>query len=209
MRRRLLLTGVASLAGCSVLPSQPYLQKRDWPLTLRRPETLPPRRGGRTLLVRTTLAAPGLEARGLQWLVKDGSVHVDFYDQWSVPPAQAVEDSLRQWLADAGVFGAVLGPGSRMNADLALETELTTLVADPATSTARAGLALVLLDQRPSPMKVLLQKTEVAEAPLSKEDPPAMVQALLAALADMLRQTEHDVAEAAREAACDTCRPLR
>ena len=41
------------------------------------------------------------------------------------PPAQAVEDGLRQWLAATGLFGAVLAPGSRLAADLVLEGDLT------------------------------------------------------------------------------------
>ena len=136
--------------------------------------------------------------RGLQWLQRDGSLHVDFYEQWAVPPAQAVEDDLRQWLADAGLFRAVLAPGSRLNADLVLEGELDVFSADLATGVARAALALVLLDQRPNPTKVLLQKTESAEVKLTGTDPPAMVEALKAALVAVLGQSERDIAAAIR-----------
>jgi cholesterol transport system auxiliary component len=198
MRRRWLLAGGAALAGCSVLPQQPYVQRRDWPLDVRRTPALPPRPRGRVLLVRAVRAAPGLEARGLQWLQRDGSVHVDFYEQWAVPPAQAVEDDLRQWLAGAGLFSAVLAPGSRLTADLVLEGELNAFSADLNAGVARASLALVLLDQRPSPIKVLLQKTESAEVKLTGTEPPAMVDSLKAALVEVLRQTEGDMAAATR-----------
>ena len=139
MRRRIWLGGAAALAGCSVLPKEPYVEKRDWPLAVRRPAVLPARHGGPVLLVRTIQAAPGLESRGLQWLLPDGSLHIDYYEQWAVPPAQAVEDSLRQWLSDAGLFAAVVGPGSRLTADLVLEGELSTFVGDPGAGVARAG----------------------------------------------------------------------
>jgi cholesterol transport system auxiliary component len=198
MRRRWLLAGGAALAGCSVLPQQPYVQRRDWPLDVRRTPALPPRPRGRVLLVRAVRAAPGLEARGLQWLQRDGSVHVDFYEQWAVPPAQAVEDDLRQWLAGAGLFSAVLAPGSRLTADLVLEGELNAFSADLNAGVARASLALVLLDQRPFPIKVLLQKTESAEVKLTGTEPPAMVDSLKAALVEVLRQTEGDMAAATR-----------
>ena len=65
-------------------------------------------RGGRVLLVRTMRPAPGLEARGLQWLQRDGSVHVDFYEQWAVPPAQAVEDDAAAMAGGCGAVRAVL-----------------------------------------------------------------------------------------------------
>lgn len=196
MKRRVLLAGAAALGGCSVLPSQPYLQRREWPLVVRRPDVRPPRTGGRVLLVRTVGAAPGLEARGVQWLLADGSVHVDYYDQWAVPPAQAVEDDLRRWLADAGLFAAVVGPGSRLDADLVLEGELTALVGEPAVGRARASLALVLLDQRAGGAKIRLQRTETATAPLASADPARVVAALTAAVGAVLGQAETAVAGA-------------
>jgi ABC-type uncharacterized transport system auxiliary subunit len=150
------------------------------------------------LLVRSVHAAPGLEERGLQWLQRDGSLHIDFYEQWAVQPAQAVEDDLRQWLAGGGLFAAVLAPGSQLNADLVLEGELNAFSADLNADVARVSLALVLLDQRPSPIKVLLQKTETAEVKLSGKDPPAIVNSMKAALVEVLTQAERDIAAAVR-----------
>ena len=115
MNRRWLLAGLAALGGCSVLPNAPYPQRREWPLTVRRSPALPPNPGGPVLLVRMMTAAPGLEARGLQWLLPDGSLHVDFYEQWAVPPAHAAEAALRQWLAESGAVrcgGRARQPGA-------------------------------------------------------------------------------------------------
>ncbi|HEY2621330.1 MAG TPA: ABC-type transport auxiliary lipoprotein family protein [Acetobacteraceae bacterium] len=198
MRRRWLLAGVAALTGCSVLPQTPYVQRRDWPLDVRRPSVSPRNPRGRVLLVRSVRAAPGLEARGLQWLQRDGSVHVDFYEQWAVPPAQAVENNLRQWLADAGLFSAVVAPGSRLNADFVLEGELDVFVADLSAGVGRAALAVVLLDQRQGATRVLLQRTETGEVRLANDEAPAIAEAMKAALGEMLRRTETDVATAIR-----------
>ena len=200
MMRRVWLAGAAALTGCSVLPQQPYTQKRNWPLLARRPAALPPRSAGPVLLVRSFQAAPGLESRGLQWKLPDGSVHVDYYEQWAVPPAQAVEDALRLWLADAGLFAAVVAAGSQLPADLTLEGELTEFQGDPQAGVARAALALVLLDKRPQPVRVLLQKTESATAPLVDTQPPSVVRALQAALGEVLRQTEQSLTSAALRA---------
>jgi len=214
MRRRRLLGGMAGTAlatalgggGCSVLPSQPYLQRRDWPLVVRRSEEsagpVPVvsrpvgRGGGLMLLVRTVQAGPGMEARGLQTLQQDGSLKTDFYEQWVVPPAEAVDDDLRRWLADSGLFAAVVGPGSRIIADLVLEGELLALHADLASMAARATLALVLIDQRPGSARIGLQRTVAASARLEGTDPPALARAQVAAVAAMLRETEADLAGA-------------
>ena len=134
----------------------------------------------------------------MQWLLPDGSVHVDFYEQWAVPPAQAVENDLRQWLTDAGLFSAVVATGSRLNADFVLEGELDTFVADLNAATGRAALALVLLDQRRGSTKVLLQRTESADVRLAAKEPPAIADAMKAAIVEVLRRTEADVAAAVR-----------
>ena len=118
-RRRAVLASLLGLGGCG-LSQRPYLERRQWPLIVRRPAALPARARGRVLLVRSIRAGPGLEARGLQSLQPDGSVKVDFYEEWAVPPAQAIEDDLRQWLAASGLFAAVLAPGSQLPADLVM-----------------------------------------------------------------------------------------
>jgi ABC-type uncharacterized transport system auxiliary subunit len=105
---------------------------------------------------------------------------------------------VRRWLSDSGLFSAVLAPGSRLNADMTLEGELTQFTADLNTGTARAALSLVLLDQRPNPYKVLLQKTESATANLAGTDPVSIVAAQKAALVEVLQQMEVDVAAQVR-----------
>src|SRR5450759_2112909 len=107
MRRRGVILLPALLAACG-LAERPYAERRQWPLLLRRPQSLPPRPGGPVLEVRTLRAGPGLEARGLQSLEPDGSIRTAFYEEWAVPPAQGAEDALRLWLADCGRFAAVL-----------------------------------------------------------------------------------------------------
>jgi len=198
MRRRSVLALLAATGGCSLLPSAPYVQRRDWPLDVQRPSTAQPRRNGRVLLVRSIRAGPGLDERGLRWLQRDGSLHVDFYEQWAVPPAQAMESDLRQWLADAGLFRAVIAPGSRLNADYVLEGALDAFAADLNANLARVALALVLLDHRQGSAKVLLQRTIAAEARLAGTEPPAIADAMKAALTDVLGQTETVIAAAVR-----------
>jgi hypothetical protein len=201
MKRRLLLGAalggaMLGLAACSVVPQPPYVQRRAWPLVVQRPQPLPRRASGPVLLVRSVLAGPGLDVRGLQLLQPDGSVHVDFYEQWAVPPAEGVEASLREWLAGSGLFAAVLGPGSDVSASLVLEATLLALIAEPARQRARAALAIVLAERGTLANRVLLQAAITGTAPLASAEPPAQVAAERAALADAFRQIEQRVAAA-------------
>ncbi|HSU04268.1 MAG TPA: ABC-type transport auxiliary lipoprotein family protein [Acetobacteraceae bacterium] len=192
--RRFAVFGTAALAGCSVLPQPKYVQQTQWPLVVRRPESLPPRAKGHVLVVRDIRPAAGLEQRGLQWLLPDGSVHVDFYNQWAVPPAQALTDDLRQWLAASGLFAAVVAPDSGLTPDMTLEGQLTAFIADPRVLNAHAALAIVLLNQHPVPAKVLLQRTITADSRMATGTPSGVVDALRAALGTVLRGTEAAVA---------------
>lgn len=189
MRRRLLLASALLAPACSVLPAQPLTERREWPLVVDRPERRPPRVRGPVLLVRGVQAGPGLSQRGLQWLQPDGSVRIDFYEQWAVPPAQGLEASLRAWLAASGLFAAVLAPGSRMRADWVLETELTLLLADVPAQQARAALSAVLIDERGGSRPVR-QEMLRGQAPLPGTDVPGVVGAELRAVAHVLDQVE-------------------
>src|ERR1700689_4623354 len=183
MMRRGLVGGLLATAfaatlggsGCSILPTQAYLERRDWPLAVRRPTDLPTnslggaaggRSRGSVLLVRQVQAGPGMDTPGLQTLQRDGSLQTAYYERWAVPPAQGIDDDLRRWLAASGLFGAVIMTGSRVNPNLVLESELEALNADLATMTARAALSLVLSDQRGGAARILLQKTATASVKL-------------------------------------------
>ena len=194
MRRRAFLAGVLAVSGCG-LSERPYAEKREWPLSVSRGAAAPPRADGRILLVRDLQAAPGLQARGLQTLQADGSVRTDFYEEWAVPPAEGIGSTLRQWLAESGLFAAVIAPGSRLAARLVLEGTLTALLADAAKGTGRATLALVLIDERPGARRILMQRRFTAERPLPPAaDSPAIATVLRACLRDVLEQVEAAVA---------------
>lgn len=190
-RRTLLATLPLAFSGCG-LSQRPYLERRQWPLIVRRPVALPPRPGGRVLLVRAIRAAPGLDVRGLQTMRADGSLAADFYEEWLVPPAEAIEDDLRQWLAASGAFSAVLAPGSRLPADQVLEGDLTAFWADLATMRARMTLGIVLLDQNRAngTVRIQTQQTFTSETPLAATDAPAVAAALRTAVSDVLGQIE-------------------
>ena len=188
-RRSLLGTLSLLLSGCG-LSERPFIERRQWPLAVVRPSIRPGLPGGIVLEVRALRAAPDLDRRGLLDLPADGSIRVNFYEEWSGPPAQAVEASLRQWLAQSGRFAAVVAPGDRLSADIVLDAELTALWADLVHGVARATVAFTLLDLRPPTKRLLLQTSVTATEPLSGPDAPASVLAQRAAVAAVCAQIE-------------------
>ena len=188
MKRRMLLAAPLALAGCSL--ERPYAERRQWPLVARRGRVDQARRGAPVLLVRGLRAGPGLEVRGLQSLQADGSIRTEFYEEWAAPPAEGVEEALRGWLAESGLFSAVIASGSRVEADQVLEGELTGLWTVPATRQAHIALGITVLVQNPAAVRVRLQRRFTAEVPMAGTSAREAVEAQSAALAAVLAQVE-------------------
>jgi ABC-type uncharacterized transport system auxiliary subunit len=199
-RRMLLLSPLLplALAGCSILPDRPDVPVRRFALNPRRPATASPPPRGRVLLVRRVRAVPGLQDFGLRRMRPDGAYEILPYEEWLAPPGDLVDAALRAWLQDSGLFTAVVAQGSRAEADLVLEMQLTVLEAAPAAGRARAGLAGVLLREGRSAGIVRTLEAQ-AEAPLAADaGAPEMAQAMSAALALAMGRLEADLASAAR-----------
>ena len=181
------------LAGCSVLPDRPYVETRRFPLEPRRSAAPRTGRARRTVLVRTIRAGAGMEARNLRTIRPDGTESLDFYAEWSAPPAEAAEQALRRWLIDSRLFAAVLSPGSRVAPDFVLEGEITALAAMQAAGVARAELTLVLVDERDG-SRLVGQMVSTGTAPLASGSaapaPDQAAEAMSAALGNALGSLE-------------------
>jgi ABC-type uncharacterized transport system auxiliary subunit len=146
-RRGALRALLALPAACSVLPERPYQEVQRFALAPRRPDRAPPAAGpdAPVLLLRLVRAAPGMERRGLRSVAPDGRIDVAFWSEWTAAPAELTEEAIRLWLGDAGLFAAVIPPGSRLQADVVMEAELLRLETVAAEGVARAGLSVLLL----------------------------------------------------------------
>jgi ABC-type uncharacterized transport system auxiliary subunit len=202
-RRLLLLSPLApalALAGCSLLPDRPDVPVRRFALNPRRPATAPPPRSrGRVLLVRRVRAVPGLQDFGLRRVRPDGGYEILPYEEWLAPPGDLVDAALRAWLQDSGLFSAVVPQGSRADAELVLEMQLTVLEAAPGAGQARAGLAGVLVREGRAGSGVVGTIEAQGEAPLAA-DPgaPELAAAMSAALAVAMGRLETALAPLSR-----------
>ncbi|MFC7476693.1 hypothetical protein ACFQS7_20160 [Dankookia sp. GCM10030260] len=206
MNRRALILAALALPACSVLPDRPYQQTQRFVLAPDRPPGPAPAKRGPVLLLRTMRAAPGLDQRGLRVLGARDDVTVDFWNEWTAPPADLAEEALRRWLLASGRFAAVTAPGSRLRAGVILEAELTRLQAEPAAGIARASLsALLLADGTGGTSRVLGQFLADGTAPLpggpradGKVAADAAAAAMSAALGDALGRLEAALVRAIR-----------
>jgi ABC-type uncharacterized transport system auxiliary subunit len=199
MRRRALLLAPALLAGCSVFPDRPNVPVRRYILAPRRAETAAPRPAAPVLMVRRVRGIPGLQELGLRRARADGSYEVLPYEEWIAPPADLAEAALRGWLQGTGLFAAVVAPGSRLDAALVLELQLTALESAPFAGEARAALAGVLLREERLSARVLAPFEVVGIAPLARDAAaPAEALAMQAALGVAFSRLEQVLAPFAR-----------
>ncbi|WP_439594604.1 ABC-type transport auxiliary lipoprotein family protein [Falsiroseomonas sp.] len=200
MNRRHLLAALPLLAGgCSILPDRPNVPVRRYALAPMRPESQGARPRAPVLQVRRVRAIPGLQDVGLRRLNPDGSYEILVYEEWLAPPADLADAALRAWLQASGLFSAVVPQGSRAEAELVLEMQLTLLEAVPAAGQARAGLAGVLLREERLASRVVETLEVTAEAPLAPgAAAPAMAQAMALALGLALARLETVLAPLAR-----------
>jgi len=204
-RRRFVLAAPLALAACtSLLPAQKYTPRVNWPLQPAPPAAAANAGNGPVLMIRPIAAAPGLDSRGLQSLAADGSLDVNYYNLWAVPPADAVTQALLDWSQASGAFSAVVTPGSRLQPALIVEGELTELLADPGRGEARAALTLVFIKPAGTLAGTALPVAQTrlqATAPLQGDDPAAMAAAQNNALAGVLTQAMVLLERAARDSA--------
>lgn len=191
-RRGLVLAAPALAAGCANPLSRPFPEKSLFVLDVRRPQRLPPNPRGRVLVLRTVTPAPGVEMRGLVTRLAGGQQRSDFWNEFFAPPAALVQDQLRTWLADSGLFSAVVDQGTRAMATLALEPVLTGLFADASVSPAqaRAQMQVLLLGLDRSPPRVLGRGEHDRAAQIASLEPAAIVAGLNVALAAVFSEIE-------------------
>ncbi|WP_426956387.1 hypothetical protein [Muricoccus radiodurans] len=196
MRRRGLLL-LPLVAGCGVI-NQSYVEPRRYPLSPSRPDGPPRRAGRKTLLMRLTRGAPGVDGKLLRSVRADGTEATEYYAEWTAPPAEAAEEALRRWLIASRLFAAVLAPGTRGATDLQLETELTALHVDLGRGVARAAMSAVLLTETSQfGTRAVAQYTEAATMPVPPDrplSPDAQAAGMVAALGAVLARLESDLA---------------
>lgn len=178
-----LLLAPLALGACSILPDRPNVPVRRYALSPRRPAAVAAAARAPVLLLRRLRAVPGLQDLGLRRLRVDGAYEFLPYEEWIAPPADLADAALLAWLQASGLFAAVVQAGTRAEAALVLEPQLTVLETVPAVGEARAAIGAVLLREERLASRVVTTVSVGGTAPLAANaTPPQMVLAMEAAL---------------------------
>ncbi len=169
--------------GCSILPERPNVPVRRYPLAPRRPSASAGMASAPVLLVRRVRAVPGLQDLALRRVRTDGAFEYLPYEEWVASPADLTDAALVAWLQASGLYAAVVQTGTRADANIVLELQLTALEAVPGSQQARAALAGVLLREDRLATRVIGTLEAAGTAPLAANaTPPDTARAMEAAL---------------------------
>ena len=192
----LLAVALTGLVGCISLGSK-VPAKQYYVLDVRRAaarDNTPASRG--VLRVNAFRAAPDMEDKGLGVRLDDTRREHSIRFAFLAPPAALVGAQTRRWLADAGLFSAVVDAGGAASSSYELDglvAEIGADLRDHAAPKAVLELQVALLDATTPGCVPVFQRTYRREALLPDRSPAAILRGLNAVLAQVLAAVEQDV----------------
>ncbi len=118
-----------ALLGSGCL-SRPAYTKHQFVLEAARPAQPPGRSREIVLAVRSFMADPVYNSRGLVYRKGESEYESDFYHEFLIAPQELLSSQTRNWLAQSGLFKTVLEPGSLLQATHVLEGNVLALYGD-------------------------------------------------------------------------------
>jgi cholesterol transport system auxiliary component len=190
------LAGLALITGCSFKKGFPARQ--TFLVEARRAADAPvPTSANAILRVRPATVVAPFDDKAFVYRDGASAYETDFYHGFLVPPRLLFPEAIRQWLADTGLFRAVVDSSSRIVPTHSLETTLTLLYGDFRSRTApKAVLAIQfhLLRDTPAGPQIQFHRAYQESVPLEGSGAESLVRAWSSALERILRSFEADVA---------------
>jgi hypothetical protein len=188
-----LLVAICPTACVSGIERAPP-ERLHYVLDVTRPDPLPPASEGPVLEVKAFQSDPAWAGSAFLHRHAGGRVETDYYHGLLVPPAIALAEITRRWLAGSGKFRAVLAPGSRLTPDWMLEGEVEELAFDASGEGPAAAVSLRFLVIDAGSGGLVAQHSYRSTVPAGGAEPEALVAAMGRAVAEILTQLESDLA---------------
>lgn len=189
----LLLLTTSACVDLGVLARESPEQRRFTPEVVRSGEPAAPI-PDIALELRPVHADASFTTRSFLYRQQGGEVQSDYYNEWLVPPAQLIGETMRDWLRQSGRFASVRGSGSFSTPTHLLEVDLSDLCGDYSQSPAQARVrftAHLLTAEEGQPLASIEHR---GDAPIEGEGPEAMVAAMGKALTMSLVHLEESLA---------------
>ena len=137
--------------------------------------------------------------KNLVYRLGEFKYEADYSRQFLIPPGTMITDKTRDWLADSGLFQAVLPVGSRIVPTYTLEGNVTALYgdfADEAAPSAVIEIRVFLLENAGGQEKIVFSQVYRAACPVSSRATGDFIDALNRSLVEILTRLEADLPKA-------------
>ncbi|MCZ6690568.1 MAG: ABC-type transport auxiliary lipoprotein family protein [Planctomycetota bacterium] len=185
---------LALVTGCVSL-ERAYPEKKLYSLEASRTTRVSPKGARSVLRVNDFQISPGYEKREFVYRVGDNRYESDFYRLFFTPPSRMVTSSVRDWLANSGLFGNVVGSGSLMESDYVLEGSVQAMYGDYRGGQPKAVLkvqTLLLREGERGPV-VVRQKNFEEAIPIGEEGGDRLVKGWNTGLKNILKSLEGEL----------------
>jgi cholesterol transport system auxiliary component len=199
----MLVVGVAVIvSGCSIGRPMPTITTYNIEPSAAAPAVAKQPHPERLRVERVRVAAP-YDGTALVYRLSAVRYISDPYHAFLADPGAILSNRIAEWLAGAGLFKAVDGPGSTAPAPWVLEATVTELYGDFETGgdnpAAVMSIRFTIIDEGSPRPKVAYERLLTRRVPISSASPEALVLGYGTALADILAQFSMDLSTSTQQ----------
>jgi ABC-type uncharacterized transport system auxiliary subunit len=135
---------------------------------------------------------------------ESGQYQQDYYKLFLTPPNEQINEHLRAWLEQSGIFRGVLPASSAAKADYVLEPQLSALYTDlfdptkPVT-VAKIHVVLLKIDKNYQPSLIIMEKTYEHLSPMQNNTGQDIINNYNLCLETILAQLQSDIISALKK----------
>jgi cholesterol transport system auxiliary component len=185
---------LCALIGCTLDLTRPSPVKRYYMLeAVAQPSTDPP---AHQTAVRISgfEVAPPFGDRALVYRLDVQRYDADFYNEFFVVPRAMVTTQITQWLTRRGIFSAVIGPTSTLDAAYLMEGIVNEMYADVRPGLPFAAVfAMQVFLTEPTSRTVILDKSYAQTVYLADQNAETVVKGLSQAFNQVMENLERDL----------------
>jgi len=140
----------------------------------------------------------GFATKSLVYRLGEFRYEADYYRQFLISPGTMIAERTRDWLADSGLFGAVLPVGSRIVPDYTLEGNVIALYGDFVDESAPVAVMEIrsfLVENGKGRERVIFSQTYKAASAVPSRATDDFIDAMNRSLVEILTRLEADLQE--------------
>ena len=155
------------------------------------------------LRVRPFRISPSYSGTEFLYRTSESAIESDYYNEFLIPPARLVTESAVAWLQASGLFDAVLGSSSTLQASYVLEGNVRSMYGDyrqPDRAQAVLELQVFLAPEAASEERIVLQRSYSKRVDVSGSTSEALMAGWNQCLTEVLTDLEEDLNRVLAEA---------